>query len=78
MAYILDLPRALPQRTFRCGACLALLRMLSRVVRNGVHEWMVRRTIESLNRLDDRTLKDIGIYRCGIDGHVRQQMTRDW
>lgn len=76
MAYILDLPPALPERSLGSGARFAPWRFLSRVVRNGVHEWMVRRTIESLNALDDRTLKDIGIYRSGIESHVRQHMTR--
>lgn len=78
MAYTLDLPRALPERTARGGACLALGRFITRVVRNGVNEWMVKRTIESLAVLDDRMLSDIGVPRCEIESRVRQLMTREW
>lgn len=78
MAYILDLPRALPERSTRGGALLALGRFIARIVRNGVNEWMVKRTIDSLNTLDDRMLSDIGIHRCEIEWHVRQLTTRDW
>lgn len=76
MAYILDLPRALPERTTRGGACLALGRMIVRAVRARTHTWMVRRTIDNLQRLDDRTLADIGMHRSEIESKVRELMPR--
>jgi uncharacterized protein YjiS (DUF1127 family) len=76
MAYILDLPRVLPERSIRGGACLALGRMIVRAVRNRTHAWMVWRTVENLQRLDDRTLADIGMHRSEIEWKVRELMPR--
>ena len=78
MAFTLDLPRALPEHPVRGGACLALVRIIVRVVRNRIHAWMVWRTIENLQRLDDRILEDIGIPRSEIEFRVRELMPRHW
>jgi uncharacterized protein YjiS (DUF1127 family) len=56
----------------------ALGRLVVGSVRNGGNAWMVRRAIESLQALDDRTLADIGMHRSEIEHAVRQQLTRDW
>jgi uncharacterized protein YjiS (DUF1127 family) len=74
MAYLLDLPRALPER--RIG--ITLIRIIIRALRNRIHAWMMWRTIDKLHRLDDRTLADIGIPRCEIEFKVRELMPRDW
>jgi|RhiMetdeSRZDD1v2_1073273.scaffolds.fasta_scaffold1358641_1 uncharacterized protein YjiS (DUF1127 family) len=56
----------------------ALGRLVVRSVRNGVNAWMMRRAIESLQALDDRTLADIGMHRSEIEHAVRQQVTHHW
>jgi uncharacterized protein YjiS (DUF1127 family) len=76
MAYTLDLPRALPERRIRSGAVLELLRILARAMRYRINEWMVWRTIDNLQRLDDRMLADIGIPRSEIEFRVRELMPR--
>lgn len=76
MAYTLDLPRSLPERRVRGGVFAALVRIPVRIVRNYVHAWMVWRTVDNLQRLDDRTLADIGIPRCEIEFRVRELMPR--
>ena len=68
--------RASP-RAWRLAAD-ALGRFVVRSLRNGANAWMVRRTIESLQALDDRTLADIGLHRSEIEYTVRRQLTRRW
>lgn len=77
MAYILDLPHAHPEHRAR-GTGTTLIRIVVRAVRNRIHAWMVWRTEQSLHRLDDRTLKDIGLPRGEIGFRVRELMPRDW
>jgi len=43
----------------------------ARMMRDRIEEWMVKRTINSLHALDDRTLKDIGITRSEIESCAR-------
>ena len=43
----------------------------TRLAYNLADEWLLRCVIRELHQLDDRTLADIGITRCGIDYAVR-------
>ena len=43
----------------------------TRLARNLADEWLLRCVIRELHQLDDRTLADIGITRCGIEYAVR-------
>lgn len=56
----------------------ALSHLIARTVHNHVNNWMVRRTIESLQSLDDRTLEDIGLTRGEIAYRVRRGLSRRW
>lgn len=78
MPHILDLPRALPERRAGGGIGITLTRIIVRAVRNRIHAWMVWRTMDSLQRLDDRTLRDIGLPRGEIEFRVRELMPRNW
>ena len=40
------------------------------------HGWRLRRTIETLHALDDRTLADIGLCRDDIEAVVRARARR--
>ena len=43
----------------------------TRLVRNLADEWLLRCVVRELHQLDDRTLADIGVTRCGIEYAVR-------
>ena len=49
----------------------ALGRWATRLARNLAHERLLHSAIRELHQLDDRTLADIGITRCGIEYAVR-------
>jgi uncharacterized protein YjiS (DUF1127 family) len=79
MSRTLDLPRSLPEPAARSGAVWHKLgRIMARSVRNAANEWMVKRTIDTFNTLDDRMLHDIGLHRSDIESRVRRQQTPHW
>ena len=43
----------------------------ARVIRIATEKWMVKRTVDALHDLDDRTLKDIGITRSEVEPPAR-------
>jgi len=43
----------------------------TRLACNLADEWLLRCVVRELHQLDDRTLADIGITRCGIESAVR-------
>ena len=43
----------------------------TRLARDLTDEWLLRCVVRELHQLDDRTLADIGITRCGIEFAVR-------
>ena len=44
-----------------------MLRTLIAIIRIPTEEWVVKRTVDALHDLDDRTLKDIGITRSEVE-----------
>ena len=50
-----------------------MLRTLIAVIRIPTEEWVVKRTVDALHDLDDRTLKDIGITRSEVESPVRRR-----
>ena len=67
-----------PNPAGSAGAMWRALRRSRASVCNCVNAWMVWRTIDALQRLDDRTLKDIGMPRGEIEFRVRELMPRNW
>ena len=49
-----------------------------RVLRAAVREWRVRQSARTLQALDDRMLRDIGIARSEIAYRVRLHRTAQW
>ena len=45
----------------------------ARVVRIAIEEWMVKRTVDALQDLDDRTLKDIGITPSEVESPAQRR-----
>jgi len=74
MTYILDLPKALPERRTAGGACGKAGRAVARFVNGRIHAWMVWRIVRTLQSMDDRTLRDIGMTRGEIEYRVRALM----
>ena len=64
MSHAIQLPHSAPAPVHAWRRCREAL---ARVIRERSEEWMVKRTIQSLDALDDRTLKDIGITRSEIE-----------
>jgi len=68
MSRTIDLPHAAPAPVHAWRKCREAL---ARVMRERIEERMVKRTIQSLDALDDRTLRDIGISRSEIMSFAR-------
>ena len=62
----------------RRGALRRLTRAGARWVRNGASAWMVRKSIQKLESLDERTLADLGLSRCEIAPWARRYIMCDW
>ena len=70
MSRAIDLPSYAPE-PFYPGAWRRCREALARVIRIATEEWMVKRTVDALHYLDDRTLKDIGITRSEVESSAR-------
>ena len=71
MSRAIDLPSYAPERV-NTNAWRRCREALARVIRIATDEWMVKRTMDALHYLDDRTLKDIGIMRSEIESCSRR------
>jgi uncharacterized protein YjiS (DUF1127 family) len=49
---------------------------LASLLRDLQRDWRLRRTVETLRALDDRTLSDIGLRRENLDRVVRERSRR--
>ena len=77
MSQTLHLPRSIPE-TNRGPVRRLLGDFIARTIRRQVQAWLMRRAIASLHALDDRTLADIGVYRCEIEAVVRREIAHHW
>ncbi len=63
----------MPERdTWQHRARALLSNPAARLFRVWQRHWLERSTIRTLHRLDDRTLKDIGLDRCEIESAVAE------
>ncbi len=60
-----------PQST---GSLAAASRWIGRFARALMLHWYRRAAVKSLNELDDRALRDIGLQRCHIKDAVRGEV----
>ena len=70
MSRAIDLPSYAPEPVYP-SACRRYREALARVIRTATEEWTVKRTMDALHYLDDRTLKDIGITRSEVESPAR-------
>jgi uncharacterized protein YjiS (DUF1127 family) len=55
-----------------------LAQAITQTVRGGVNAWTVRRSIQKLQSLNDRTLADLGLRRSDIEPAAHRHMMHDW
>ena len=70
MSRAINLPSYAPERVYP-SAWRRRREALARVIRIATEEWMVKRTVNALHYLDDRTLEDIGIPRSEVESSAR-------